>query len=183
MFLTKDGKVVVNYDAPTARTSDRNMTITTARTPSWSRLMLPGPFRAANGLTTEEVPVERMPLLKDILQMVKSSAAHACPSSRRRPPWPTHGGDRARAWYAGVGRFQRRQSAADVPGQLARPEPPVFWDTSATENADEPIATAAGRGFESIVMNQAAVSSESIPKILAVGLGGRPATGRSTTSP
>lgn len=171
VFLSKDGEVVVSHDRTTARMGDRNLTIADSTYAELRTVDVAWGFRDAHGLTTKEVPVERMPLLEDILKLVKKQD-HTRVSIQ---PKETEVVD------AAVGIVQRlgmQEWVGFNDGNLTLmsrvkeldPDIHVFWDTSATADVDESVATALDRGFESIVMNQAAVSPESIATIQDAGL-------------
>lgn len=170
VFQTEDGQVVVNHDRTTGRTGDRNLTIADSTYEELRAVDVAHAFREEHGLTTREVPVMRMPLLSDVLTMVRKQDRTRVSIQPKTIP----------AVDAAVGVVQDLGmqewvgfNDGSLPG-MSRvkeldPSIHVFWDTN-TADVDASIATALDRGFESIVMNQNRVTPESIAAIQAAGL-------------
>ncbi|MBE1489626.1 glycerophosphodiester phosphodiesterase family protein [Plantactinospora soyae] len=170
VFLSKDGQVVVSHDRTTARVGDKNLVIADSTYKQLRTVDVAWAFRDSNGLTAKQVPVERMPLLSDVLRMVKQQ-------HRTRVSIQPKESAVVEASVDVVHQLGMQDWVGFNDGSLPLmtqvkqldPSLHVFWDTN-TSDIDGSIATAVDRGFETIVMNQAHVSPESIQKIRAAGM-------------
>lgn len=171
VFVSADGQVVVNHDTTTGRTGDKNYTIANATWEELRQVDVAYGFRTANGLTTQEVPVERMPLLSEALQMV-ACQGHTRVSIQPKTI-PAVDAAVAVVHELGVGEWVGFNDGS-LPG-MSRvkeldPSLDVFWDTAASANIPQAVQTALDRGFETIVMNEATVNPANIATVQAAGL-------------
>lgn len=170
VFVTKDGQVVVNHDTTTGRTGDKNLTIADSTYAELRTVDVAYAFREKYDLTEREVPVMGMPLLSDVLKMVKRQDDTRVSIQ----PKTILAVDAA---VAVVHELEMQEwvgfNDGSLPG-MSRvkeldPSIHVFWDTN-TADVEASIATAKDRGFESIVMNENRVTPASIAKIQEAGL-------------
>jgi len=69
--LSKDGQVVVCHDDSTGRTANDNLLIAETSFAELSRLDVAHAFRNQHGLTHAQCPPQRLPLLSDVITLVK----------------------------------------------------------------------------------------------------------------
>lgn len=170
IFLTKDGKLVVTHDKTTRRVGDKNLDIAQSTYAELQAVDVATDFRKRHQLTKTECPPEQMPLLEDVLKLVKQQhktrvslqpkadcvkQAVALVKQLQMEPW--------------VGFNDGNLSYMSQVKQLA-PEIPVFWDRGAETDIDADIKIARERGFEALVLNFQGVTSEKIQKIKAADL-------------
>jgi glycerophosphoryl diester phosphodiesterase len=169
IFTSADGRIVVSHDATTGRFADRDLRIADSTYAELSELDVAHGFREANGLTEKEVPPARMPLLSDVLKLIKKQ------DRTRLSIQPKDGSTAAAVAMVQDMRAQRWVGFND--GSLPKmslvkqldPSIHVFWDLPASGDLDAEMATARERGFESLVVNQARISPELISRIEAAG--------------
>lgn len=170
VFLTKDGKLVVTHDKTTKRVGDKDLTIADSTYAELKTVDIATDFRKRHQQTKQETPPQQMPLLEDVLKMVKQQhrtrvsiqpkadcveEAVALVKQLEMESW--------------VGFNDGRLTYMSQVKQLA-PEIPVFWDRGAETNIDADIKIAKQRGFEALVLHFKGVTPEKIQKIKAAGL-------------
>ncbi|MFF5989177.1 glycerophosphodiester phosphodiesterase family protein [Prauserella flavalba] len=169
IFTSADGRIVVSHDATTGRFADRDLRISESTYAELSRLDVAHGFRAANGLTEEEVPPARMPLLSEVLELIKTQ------DRTRLSIQPKDGSTAAAVALVQELGMQRWVGFND--GNLAKmslvkeldPSIHVFWDLPPSGDLNAELATARDRGFESLVVNQARISPSVIATIEDAG--------------
>ena len=127
-------------------------------------------FRRRTGKTTTECPPLKTPLLKDVLQLIRSQ-------NRSRvsiQPKMSCVADAvalikamdAERWVG----FNdgNLQYMAEV--KRLAPKIPVFWDRGRDTNIDDDIAVAKKHGFEALVLHHEGITPEKIQKIKTAGL-------------
>ena len=71
IFLTKDGKLVVTHDKTTQRVGDKILTIADSTYDELKTVDVATDFRKRHQQTKQECPPQQMPLLEDVLKLVK----------------------------------------------------------------------------------------------------------------
>ncbi len=169
VFTSADGQLVVSHDARTGRFADRDLVISESTYAELATLDVAHSFREEHGLSKEEVPPARMPLLSEILEMVQSQ------DQTRASLQPKD--DSTAAAVNMVREMGAQRWVGFNDGNLAKmslvkeldPSIHVFWDLPAQGNLDEEIAIAEDRGFESLVVNRDRISPDVINRIKAAG--------------
>lgn len=170
VHTTKDGVLVVLHDTTTGRTAGIDRVV---RETTWAELQqldVNTEYRDAHGLSVEQVPPQRMPLLSEVLDLVAKQNRTRVQLQPKDEP----------STAAAVKMIQDRGMQAQVgfnDGNLAKmslvkkldPSIYVFWDTPARGDLEEEIRIATERGFDALVMNQARVTPESIQRVQQAG--------------
>jgi len=170
IFLTKDGKLIVTHDKTTARVGNKNLTIADSTYAELKTVDVATDFRKRHQKTKQECPPAQMPLLEDVLTLIKQQhrtrvsiqpkadcvkQAITLVQQLEAEPW--------------VGFNDGSLTYMSQVKQLA-PELPVFWDRGANTDIDADIRIAKQRGFESLVLHQQGVTPEKIQSIKAANL-------------
>lgn len=170
IFLTADGKLVVTHDKTTRRMGDQNLDVAESTYAKLKTVDVATDFRRRHQLTNKECPPQRMPLLKEVLQLVKQQhktrvsiqpkadcvkQAVALVKQLEMEPW--------------VGFNDGNLTYMSQVKQLA-PEIPVFWDRGADTDITADIKIAKERGFEALVLHFSGITPEKVRKIKAAGL-------------
>ena len=169
IYKTADGKIVVIHDSTTDRTGDLNLVVAQSTYEQLLQVDVAADFRQRNGLTLEECPVERIPLLEEVLALV------ARQENTRVSIQPKQDiVDDAVALIQSMGvtdwvGFNEGSLARCARVKQLAPEIPVFYDVSAGDVAD-PIQQALQYGFESVVMYYTGVTASTVEQLHAAGL-------------
>lgn len=169
IYRTKDGKLVVSHDSTTKRVGDVVMDVTEATYEELKTVDVAHQFRKSRNLTKEQCPKGTIPLLTDVIQLVKlqhktrlsiqpkmDCVAEAIQTIKRM---------KAENWVGfndGNLDFMKQAKQSD-------PNLPVFWDRYRSD-VDEDIDTARKWNFETIVMHCDDVTREKIDKIHRAGI-------------
>lgn len=167
---TKDGQIVISHDADTKRTTGVELVIPNATFQELEQLDVAAEFRKAKGLTLSQCPVQRMPLLKDAVQLfMKQKRTHVsmhlkvdCVTEALAIIKEIHAEQMVGFNDSGLDYVSKAKKLA--------PAIPIFWDRLPTTNIDEDIKVAKERGFETIVMHYSGVTQENVDKIKAAHL-------------
>lgn len=170
ILRTKNGQLVVIHDETTNRVGDRNLIVSESNYDELAAVDVATDFRRRTGKTVDECPPCRIPLLKDVLQLVIKQSrtrlsiqpkmdcvadAVALIQEMKASPW--------------VGfNDGNLQYMAEV--KRLAPNIPVFWDRGKDTNIDEDIRTARKHGFEALVLHHESVTPEKASKIKAAGI-------------
>ncbi|MFK7864538.1 MAG: glycerophosphodiester phosphodiesterase [Pseudohongiellaceae bacterium] len=170
IFLSADGQIVVTHDANMVRVSGVEAEISEHSYEFLSALDVAVGFRGDRNLNEAQMPPQRLPLLQDILELVKKQ------STTRLSIQPKDGSTeaaialikelKATPW---VGFNDGNLEKMSTVKRLA-PEIPVFWDRVDIQAVDSDIDTALDRGFESLVYNRRLITDEAIDKVHKAGL-------------
>ncbi|MFH1300525.1 MAG: glycerophosphodiester phosphodiesterase family protein [Planctomycetota bacterium] len=170
ILLSKEGKLVVTHDKTTGRVGDKDLTVADTTYAELKTVDVATDFRKRHHKTKRECPPEQMPLLADVLKLVRQQhrtrvslqpkvdcvkEAIALVKQLKMEPW--------------VGFNDGSLIYMSQVKQLA-PEIPVFWDRGADTNIEDDIKIAQARGFEALVLNYQGVTPENIRKIKAAQL-------------
>lgn len=167
---TKDGQIVISHDADTKRTAGVELVIPNSTYKELEQLDVATVFRKAKGLSLLQCPVQRMPLLKDALQLfMKQNRSHVsmhlkvdCVEDAIAIIKETHAEQIVGFNDSGLDYVSKAKKLA--------PAIPIFWDRLPTTNIDDDIKVAKERGFETIVMHYSGVTQENVDKIKAAHL-------------
>jgi glycerophosphoryl diester phosphodiesterase len=170
IFRTKDGKLVVIHDRTTERVGDQNVNVAEATYEQLLTVDVATDFRRRTGSSLEQVPVERVPLLEDVLRLVKQQSRTRV-SIQPKMDCVAEAVDmvkdlQAEAW---VGFNDGNLQYMAAVKRLA-PEIPVFWDRGASTDIADDISVAGQHGFESLVLHHSGVTVEKVQQINAAGL-------------
>ncbi len=170
IFRTKDGRLVVTHDRTTKRVGDRDVLIADSTYEELLEVDVAADFRRRMKKTVEECPPARIPLLKDILLLVKRQ------NKTRVSIQPKM--DCVAEAVALVKELKAERSVGFNDGNLSYMSEvkrlalniPVFWDRGADTDIDEDIRIAKQRGFEALVLHHSGVTPEKVQKIKAAGI-------------
>ncbi len=170
IFRTKDGKLVVIHDRTTARTGDKNLSVPDSSYEELLSVDVAADFRRRTGKTIEECPVQRIPLLDEVLHLVMKQ------DRARVSIQPKMDCVAEAVALVKLLKAQRwvgfNDGSLDLMAAVKRlaPEIPVFWDRGAAAEIDQDIRLAKQHGFEALVLHQSGVTPEKVRKIKAAGL-------------
>jgi glycerophosphoryl diester phosphodiesterase len=167
---TSDGQIVISHDADTKRMAGVELVIPNSTYKELEQLDVAAGFRKAKAFTIAQCPVQRMPLLKDALQLfMKQNRTHVsmhlkvdCVTEALAIIKETHAEQIVGFNDSGLDYVAKAKKLA--------PAIPIFWDRLPTTNIDEDIKVAKERGFETIVMHYSGVTQENVDKIKAANL-------------
>lgn len=170
IYLTKDGKVAVLHDSTTKRTGDKDMDVKLSTIAELQTVDVATDFRKRNGKTLEEVPVEKIPLLEDVIKLVLKQHKTRVSIQPKM--------DCVAEAMAIVKKLHAEKMVGFNDGNLQLMSKvkqldrsiPVFWDRLPNTNIDDDIRIAKERGFESIVIYYKGVTPEKIQKLKAAGI-------------
>jgi len=170
IFLTADGILVVTHDKTTKRVGDKNLDVARSTYAELKTVDVATDFRRRHQLTSKSCPPQRMPLLEEVLKLVKQQhktrvslqpkadcvkEAIALVKQLEMEPW--------------VGFNDGNLTYMTQVKQLA-PEIPVFWDRGADTDIKADIKIARERGFEALVLNFKGITPEKVQQIKAANL-------------
>lgn len=167
---TKDGQLIVSHDATTKRNGDKDLTIANSTFDELKQVDVATGFRKKNNLTLAQCPVQRMPLLREALELImqqKRTRLSIHPKTDCVPEAMAI----VKATKAGkmVGFNSLSLKYMSDVKNLA-PEIPVFWDRQDTSDVDADIRVAKEKGFETLVIRHDGITAEKIGKIHAANL-------------
>ena len=170
ILRTKDGQLVVIHDRTTRRVGDQDLAVATSTYDQLAKVDVAVDFRRRMAKTVQQCPVQRIPLLKDVLRLVMTqdrtrvsiqpkmncvADAVALVKSMKAERWVGFN-DGKLEYMAEVKRLAR-----DIP---------VFWDIRKDTKIDDDIAIAKKHGFEALVLHHEGVTPERIRKVKAAGI-------------
>lgn len=167
---TLDGKIVVIHDKNTQRVSGVDMVVANSNYAELQLLDVSTAFRSENGLTVSQLEKTTIPLLEEVLQLVKKQqytkvsiqpkvdcVKEAIEIVRKLEMEQQVGFNDANLYYM-----------ATV--KALSPEIRVFWDRPADSDIDLDVAIAKVYGFESLVIYHGDVSRYRIQQVHAAGM-------------
>ncbi len=170
ILRTKDGKLVVIHDLTTKRVGDRNLVVTESTYEELLKVDVATDFRQRSGKVMAECPFQKIPLLKDVLQLVMKQRRTRV-SIQPKMNCVADAVALVKAMKAGrwVGfNDGNLQYMAEV--KRLAPDLPVFWDRGKETNIEEDIRIARKHGFEALVLHHEGVTTEKVKKIKAAGI-------------
>lgn len=168
IFRSSDGKLVVTHDRTTGRVGDRDLVVAESTYEALRTIDVAVDFRRRTGRTLEQCPVERMPLLEDVLRLVIAQGRTRA-SIQPKVDCVAEAIAVVRALKAErwVGFNDGNLTFMSEVKRLA-PEIPVFWDR-ALSDLDDDLRIARERGFEALVLHHSTVTPEKVAAIRAAG--------------
>ena len=170
IFKTKDGKLVVVHDKTTGRVGDQDLVVADSTFEQLQAVDIATEFRERTGQLKDECPIQRIPLLADVLKQVKKQDKTRVSIQPKMDCVPEAIAlvkkMNAERW---VGFNDGKLEYMAKVKQLA-PEIQVFWDRGADANIKEDIRVAKKHGFESIVINHQGLTAEKVEKVIAAGM-------------
>lgn len=169
VFKTGDGQLVVIHDANTGRVADRNLSVPESTYAELRTLDVAHGYRQATGKTLVTAPPARIPLLEDVIRLIKTQKRSrlsiqpkqdivdevmALVRSLNAEPWIGFN----------EGSLERLQRAREL-----APTVMIFYDTNGQDTARH-VAEAGRHAFESIVMYHKNVTQEDVDLVHAAGL-------------
>jgi glycerophosphoryl diester phosphodiesterase len=167
---TKDGQIVVSHDATTKRNGDQDLVIANSTYEELMQVDVATGFRKRNKLTLTQCPIQRMPLLREAIELImKYKRTHV--SIHPKVDCVGEAMDIVKAAKAEkmVGFNSLSLQYMSAVKKLAQ-RIPVFWDRPATTNIDNDIQVAKEKGFETLVLHYDGITAEKIGKIHAANL-------------
>ena len=169
LFRSKDGKLVVIHDRTTGRVGDRNLEVVNSTYAELSAVDVAADFRKRRGKSLTECPRERIPLLREVLQLVRQQERTRVSIQPKM--------DCVADAIALIDQLRVRRWVGFNDGNLAfmsevkrlAPDIPVFWDRGKSDLAKD-IQIAHDRGFEALVLNSGALDRRKVRQIQAAGL-------------
>lgn len=170
VYKTRDGKLVILHDPTTKRVGDRQLRPGDVTYEELKKVDVAYGFRQQKKLSLAQCPVERIPLLEELLELVKRQ------HKTRLSIQPKD--DSTAEIVAMVQRLQAVRWVGFNDGSLAKmslvkqlnPAIPVFWDLGKKLDLDRDLPIARQHGFETIVPHHTAVTAEVVAKIHRAGL-------------
>ncbi len=170
IFRTRDGQLVVIHDQTTKRVGDQDRVVAESTYQQLSKIDVATDFRRRNGKSVEECPVERIPLLKEVLQRVMTQ------NRTRVSIQPKM--DCVADAVALIKEMNAERWVGFNDGNLdymtevkqLDPTIPVFWDRGKETDIDQDITIAQRHGFEALVLHHEGVTAEKVQKIKAAGI-------------
>ncbi|WP_417386386.1 glycerophosphodiester phosphodiesterase [Gimesia sp.] len=170
IFQTKDGQLVVTHDKTTERVGDKNLDVASSTYAELKTVDVATDFRKRHQLSKAACPPQRMPLLEEVLLLVKQQ------NKTRVSIQPK--ADCVKAAVALVKRLEMESWVGFNDGNLnymtqvkqLAPELPVFWDRGADTDLDADIRIAKQRGFEALVLQFKGITPDKVRKIKAADL-------------
>jgi glycerophosphoryl diester phosphodiesterase len=170
IFRSSDGKLVVIHDRQTGRVGDRDLNVTQTPYSELAQVDVAFQFRQSRGLTLESCPKETMPLLEDVLKAVMRQTKTRVSIQPKMACVPEAieliRSLKCESW---CGFNDGNLELMTQVKQLA-PNIRVFWDRPPGANLDADIETARKLGFESLVLHQTLIHSDTVAKIKAAGM-------------
>jgi glycerophosphoryl diester phosphodiesterase len=167
---TKDGQIVISHDVSTKRTSEVDLLIANSTYQQLQEVDVATEFRKQKRLTLAQCPVQRMPLLKDAVQLImKQNRTHLSIQPKA---------DCVKEAIAIVKQLKAERMVGFNDASLKymsqvkelAPEIPVFWDRLPTTNVEEDIRIAKEKGFETLVVHYKGLTAEKVKQIHAANL-------------
>lgn len=170
IFRTKDGKLIVSHDQTTARTGDRNLSVTGSTYQELLTVDVATDYRRRTGKSLKECPPQTMPLLDEVLRLVvKQNRTRVSIQPKM---------DCVADAVALVKKLNAEKWVGFNDGDLKlmsevkrlAPELPVFWDRGAETHINEDIRISKMQGFETLVLHYSGITPEKVQKIKGAGI-------------
>jgi len=169
VYKTRDGRLVILHDPTTKRVGDRELRPGEVTYEELKKVDVAHGFRQRNKLSLAQCPVERIPLLEEVLELVKQQ------HKTRLSIQPKD--DSTAEIVAMVERHEAVRWVGFNDGSLKKmslvkqlnPAIPVFWDRDKKFDLDRDLPIARQHGFETIVPHYQVVTAEVVAKIHRAG--------------
>ncbi len=170
ILRTRDGQLVVIHDRTTQRVGDADRVVTESNYAELAEIDVATDFRKRRGKSLIECPPAKIPLLKDVLTMVKSQGQTRV-SIQPKMDCVADAVSLVRSMNAEqwVG-FNDGNLEYMVEVKRIAPEIPVFWDRGKDTDIDSDIMVAKQHQFDSLVLHQDGITPEKVEQIRAAGI-------------
>ena len=169
LFRCKDGKLVVIHDRTTGRVGDRDLEVMKSTYAELSQVDVATDFRRRNSRRVADCPPEKIPLLREVLQLVMKQNRTRLSIQPKMDcvadAIALINGMGAGEW---VGFNDGNLTFMSEVKRLA-PDIPVFWDRGRSDLAKD-IKIAQDRGFEALVLNSGVLNRRKVRLIQKAGL-------------
>lgn len=170
ILRTQDGQLVVIHDQTTARVGDREFVVAESTYQELTTVDVATDFRRRTDKSLADCPPQRIPLLEDVLILVKKQRRTRVSIQPKM--------DCVADAVALVKRLQMEAWVGFNDGNLQymaqakrmAPAVTIFWDRGANTDIEADIRTAQKHGFAALVINEAGVTAEKVQKIKAADL-------------
>ncbi|MFO7975279.1 MAG: glycerophosphodiester phosphodiesterase family protein [Candidatus Hydrogenedentota bacterium] len=169
VYQTKDGKLAVIHDADTARVGDHAVKVAEVTYEELASVDVAHAFRQKHELTIEACVPERVPLLEEVLELVKSQRRTRVSIQPKQPIVDEVVAlvkrMKAEPWVGfNDGDLNKMKRVKELDSSLH-----VFWDWSKGFDVVRDLAIAKQWGFESIVVHHEALTEEVVKAIKDAG--------------
>lgn len=169
IYRTKDGKLAVIHDADTARVGDRTLVVAEVTYAELAQVDVAYAFRAKHDLAVEACPPQRVPLLEEVVALIKTQRRTRLSIQPKQALV-----DEA---VALVTRMQAEAWVGFNDGDLNKmkrvkelePSLHVFWDRPSGFDLACDLPIARDGGFESIVVHHEALTEEVVKTLAGAG--------------
>jgi glycerophosphoryl diester phosphodiesterase len=170
ILRTMDGQLVVIHDLTTARVGDQNLVVAESSYEELAEVDVATDFRRRSGKAMAECPVQKIPLLADVLRLVMRQTRTRV-SMQPKTNCVADAVALVKAMNAErwVGFNDGNLQYMSEVKRLA-PEVPVFWDRAGNTNIDDDIRTAIKHGFEALVIQKDGVTLKKVRKLKAADI-------------
>lgn len=168
--LTRDGRVVVCHNDETGEVGDKDLVVAETAWDALAEVDVATHFRTTRGLSHEELPFTRMPLLEELLDLF-AGEPHT-----RLTVQPKRGcidevfdvvGDRGMLSRVG---FNDVRVATAVRAKERNPAVHVFLDREGDYDFDEDLAVARDCGVDAMVLKDTTATAERFARIREAGI-------------
>ncbi len=170
IFMTLDNQIVVCHDTTTEKVGERALRISETDYAELKAIDVAHAFRTRNKLTIEECPPARIPLLSEVLTLMKTQDKTRV-SIQPKQAIVDEAIDLinamdAQAWVG----FNDGDLAKMARVKELAPTIPVFWDRGPTLSINNDIAIAKEHGFEALIHQFTTITQESVQTLHDAGL-------------
>lgn len=167
---TRDGRLVVSHDRTTWRVGDRSLVVPESTWDQLRKVDVAADFRRRHGKSRAQCPPQRMPLLEEVLRLVMTQRQTRASLQPKM--------DCVADAVALVRQLSAEEWVGFNDGNLSymaevkrlAPGIPVFWDRGESDIAAD-IRVARQHGFETLVLNERAVTPQKVAQLKQAGLG------------
>ncbi|GAA5505894.1 glycerophosphodiester phosphodiesterase family protein [Novipirellula caenicola] len=170
VLRTRDGQLVVIHDQTTRRVGDVDRVVSESSYAELAKIDVATDFRKRSGKSLAECPPMNMPLLSEVLAMVKSQRRTRVSIQPKMDCVPDVislvQSMNAEPWVGlNDGNLQYMAEVKRI-----APEIPVFWDRGPNTDIESDIQIAKQHQFESLVLHHSGITPEKVAKIKAAGI-------------
>jgi len=170
VFPTQDGQLVISHDRQTGRVGDVDLVVPESTYQQLQAVDVATLYRRQRGLSVEQGPVARMPLLRDALQLVMrqhKTRLSMHPKLNCVPQIVSLVNELGAGPWVG---FNDSKLETLATAKRLLPAAPVFWDRLPGKFQDEDIAIARQHGFETLVLHHTTVTPQRVAALKQAGL-------------
>lgn len=170
LLKTKDHQLVVIHDRRTGRVGDRNLSVSESTYEQLLKVDVATDFRRRNGRSLADCPPHRIPLLKDVLELMvrqeKTRVSIQPKSDCVADAVALIRSMNAQAWVG----FNDGNLDYMTRARQLLPEATIFWDRGASTDLADDIRIAIDRDFDALVLHHSGITRDKVKQIRAAGL-------------